>query len=768
MEYQNIMRDLHHMPSRQERDPALVENRHRGGPIIKQRLATLVQHSPPIHQFINKNVELYNGTKGDPRTFDLLHELLDGQAYRLAYWRVASEEINYRRFFDINELAAIRMENPEVFRHAHKRIFKLLKSGAVTGLRIDHVDGLNDPTSYLRHLQEWAAKELPQGSEALHHGKASLFVVVEKILGKDELLPENWPIYGTTGYAFMNLLNGLFVNAMNHRAMEMVYQRITPQRKTLEDLVYESKQLIMKVSMASEINALGHQLNRLSEKNRRSRDFTLNSLTHTIREIIACFPVYRTYVTEETAVVTEQDRHSILRAVAKAKRKNPALSGLVFDFVRDLLLHASAEEDQDTRTERLAFIAKFQQCTSPVTAKGIEDTAFYIYNRLVSLNEVGGDPDQFGVSLATFHTKALERQAHWPHSLSATTTHDTKRSEDVRARINVLSELPQEWRTQVTRWSRMNKKFKTRLEGGLAPDTNEEYLLYQTLIGAWPFEAMDKTHYRFFCDRIQVYMGKAMKEAKIHTSWVNPDHAYDDAMAHFLDRLLDRTMPNPFLEHFLPFQKRIAQYGMATSLSQVLIKIMAPGIPDFYQGTELWDFNLVDPDNRRPVDYVLRSRYLAELQEALDQSGTNREGLMKDLLKTSEDGRIKLFVTMVGLQYRRTHRGLVQGGEYLPLDIQGRKREHLCAFARVNHDHAAVVVAPRLLAGLMPGHAGFSIGADTWEDTTVTVPPWKPRGRYRNLFTEERFTSMPEGERHVLPLSQVCGTFPIALLERLP
>jgi (1->4)-alpha-D-glucan 1-alpha-D-glucosylmutase len=766
-ELESIITALRHLPSRTETDPPKVRERYREKEIARMRLAALARNSSTVAAFIEENVTRFNGTKGDPRSFDLLDDLLNDQPYRLAFWRVASEEINYRRFFDINELAAIRMEDEAVLQETHKLIFALLQERVVTGLRIDHVDGLYDPGRYLRQLQAWAARELLPASELDVAADRPLFIVVEKILSKDEPLPETWPVYGTTGYDFLNLVNGLFVHGAHERAMDETYARFTHARQSYADLIYETKKLIMRASMASEINVLGHQLNRLSERDRRSRDFTLNSLTHAIREIIACFPVYRTYVTDGPEPVLERDRAYIRQAVAWAKRRNPALSGLVFDFVRTLLLKEWDERTLQDRREQLRFVMKFQQTTSPVTAKGIEDTAFYLYNRLVSLNEVGGDPQQFGVPPALFHKRMRERQARWPCSLSATSTHDTKRSEDVRARINVLSELPQEWRARVTRWSRLNRKLKTEVDGQPAPDRNEEYLLYQTLLGAWPPTQPDDREYQIFCDRIQGYMRKALREAKVHTSWVNPNQVYEDAVSRFVAALLDRSRPNLFLEDFLPFQERIARYGVCNSLAQVLLKITAPGIPDFYQGTELWDFSLVDPDNRRPVDYDLRSALLADLQKACEEAGTDRRNLVAQLIETYRDGRIKLYVTMSCLRYRREHTDLFLRGDYVPLEARGDRPDHLLAYARIHRDQAVVAAITRLAAGLNRGAAPFPLGRDAWGETWLTVPSWRPGSPYRNLLTGELLETTDAEGTQVLPATEIFGTCPVALLERV-
>ncbi len=756
-ELQSILTALRNLPSHTDTDPLRVEERTREKEIIKQRLATLVRDRPTISKFLEDNVRAFNGTKGDPRSFDLLDALLNDQVYRLADWRVAAEEINYRRFFDVNELAAIRMEDDAVLQASHVLLFRLVKEGAVTGLRIDHVDGLSDPGRYLGEWQAWAQRELGR----------PLFVVVEKILGKEEPLPEIWSISGTTGYDFLNLLNGLFVQSLHERAMNETYVRFINRRIPFGDLVYESKKLIMQASMASEINVLGHQLNLLSERDRRSRDFTLNSLTNAIREIIACFPVYRTYVTDGPGPLLDRDRTYIRLAVARAKRQNPALSGRVFDFVRSLLLKEWDERTSQNRREQLQFVMKFQQMTSPVTAKGIEDTACYLYNRFASLNEVGSNPEQFGVTPAIVHKHLRDRQARWPFSLSATATHDTKRSEDVRARMNVLSEIPREWRACVNRWAKLTRKHKVDVEGQLVPDRNEEYLLYQTLVGIWPFTLLDDAQYHAFCDRVQAYMNKALREGKTHTSWVNPDQSYEGAVQQFVESILDRTAPNPFLDEFLSFQQRVAHWGMWNALSQVVLKTTAPGIPDFYQGSELWDFSVVDPDNRRPVDYGKRASILNELQHRVTECGEDLRPLVRTLLAERLDGRIKLYTMMRSLKFRQDNRSLFQQGEYIPLDGHGTGQEHLYAFARLHAEQAVVTVVPRLVASLTGDAMKPPVGSDVWRDTYVTVPSWRPRSPYCNVFTGERLSSQTVGDRQMLPVADVLCEHPVALLKRL-
>lgn len=760
MELESIITALRHLPSRQDREPKLVAERYREKEIIRRRLAALVEGSPLIHLFLDENVKLVNGTNANPRSFDLLDDILNDQAYRLAYWRVAAEEINYRRFFDINELAAIRMENPAVFEETHKLLFDLVREGAVTGLRIDHVDGLYDPADYLRKLQTWAQKELAAAPDA---HQRPLYILVEKILGVSEELPANWPVYGTTGYEFLSWINALFIDHANERAFDALYERFVGETCTFDELTYRCKQLIMQASMASELNALGHQLNVLSERDRRSRDFTLNSLTYAIQEIIACFPVYRTYITGQADGILDRDQTFIWQAVTKAKRRNPAVSGLVFDFVRDLLLQQT-DADRMRQEERLKFVTKFQQTTSPVTAKGIEDTGFYRYNRFVALNEVGSDPQQFGIAPNLIHDRWQMRCQRWPAALSSTSTHDTKRSEDVRARLNVLSELPKSWKAHVMRWQRLNRKHKVDLDGEPAPGLNEEYLLYQTLVGAWPLVMATDSEYAEFCGRIQSYMNKAAREAKERTSWISPNLQYEEALSRFVAALLDRSRPNAFLKDFLPFHDQLAGYGLYNSLSQALIKITAPGVPDFYQGTELWDFSLVDPDNRRPVDFAKRARQLTELRAACD-ANPDRRPIIRDLLDNRIDGRIKLFVTTEALRYRRAHPEVFRHGDYVPLKVNGEKQDHVFAFARIHGAEAVVVVVPRLLTTVISDPSPPPVGDQVWADTDVMLPERMSGSRYRNILTGEVPSATMKGNEQVLSAGTVFKTFPIAFLE---
>ncbi|MEX0830612.1 MAG: malto-oligosyltrehalose synthase [Nitrospirales bacterium] len=760
-EYQSIITALSHLPSRTETDPDRIAERYREKEVIRRRLSTIVTDNESLRQFLVDNIRLINGSKGSPESFDMLDELASKQAYRLAYWRVAGEEINYRRFFDINHLAAIRMEQPAVFQEAQQKIFDLVASGAVTGLRIDHVDGLYDPQSYLAQWQSWAAQQFHATPDS--QGRV-LYLLVEKILGTGERLNPDWPIHGTTGYGFLAVVNRLFIQTSHQRQIEQLYTRFTKNTVPYNDLIYHCKKLIMTSSMAGEINALGHELNVLSERNRRSRDFTLNSLIHAIREIIACFPVYRTYIRpDSTEPITDSDRAYIRLAVTHAKRRNPAFSDLVLDFIRDVLMNNPQDSSHLDWTIIRPFVMKFQQTTSPVTAKGVEDTAFYQYNRLTSLNEVGGEPQHFGLSVSKFHHYMQERAEHWPWSLSSTTTHDTKRSEDVRARINVLSEIPLEWRNRLRAWNHLNKKAVHRLEDQRVPSRNEEYLIYQTMLGAWPFGPITDEVRTHFLERLQAYLVKALREAKVTSSWLNPDETYEQAVVKFLSRILSPTPTNAFLEDFLPFQHRISGYGIYNSLAQVLMKTLAPGIPDFYQGTELWDLSLVDPDNRGFVDYAYHQERLTELQGL--QQKLNPIELLQSLFHQADNGLIKMFFTHTALQYRKNHDSLFRHGSYRPLDAEGERAEHICGFLRQKNNKICITIVPRFVTHLTSDPMTLPIGESSWEHTWMSLPSDLEARSYRNILTQEIVTLQNEPDMVRLPVATLFAHFPFALLE---
>jgi (1->4)-alpha-D-glucan 1-alpha-D-glucosylmutase len=792
IEYQSIRTSITHLPSCAERNPVKMEERQREKEVIKRRLATLTETSPAVQQFVTQNVSIFNGVLGSPESFALLDDLLNNQAYRLSWWRVAGDEINYRRFFDVNELAALNMERLEVFKATHELILQMLRERKITGLRIDHPDGLYDPQQYLQRLQRYYLMERVQAAaerdpehpaideaqlesavrEALERSEAigsplaqPLYVVVEKILGKDEQIPEDWPVHGTTGYDYLNLLNGLFVDAGNLTPMTRIYQRWTGSREPFRDVVHDKKFLILQVSLSGELHMLGHQLDRLSEMHRWSRDFTLHSLRHALRGIIASFPVYRSYISSRG--IPKRDIYYMVAATMRARRKHPILNAALFDFVRDMLsLKHFETASEEQRAEQLRFVGKFQQVTAPVMAKGLEDTTFYVYNRLLSLNEVGGNPEQFGVSVSTFHAVNEARQARWPHALLATSTHDTKRSEDVRARLNVLSELPREWQKGLTRWSALNRRHRVMSdeEEAVAPDRNEEYLIYQTLVGAWPLEPYTNEEFGEFVERIQAYVQKAIHEAKVHTSWTNPNPAHDEAVREFVARVLDERNNRRFLADFRTFQRRISRYGLFNSLAQTLLKITCPGVPDIYQGTEIWDFSLVDPDNRRPVDYGRRRLLLAELRDRLADNGTTQAALARQLTEQVTDGRIKLYLTYQGLQCRREHPELFSTGEYLPAEAAGVRGDHVCGFVRRSGNVCAVVVAPRLIAGLLRDSEMPPLATQVWEDTQLLLPESVQYGHYRNVFTRQVLRPAERNGSMGLPLSEVLVDFPVALL----
>jgi (1->4)-alpha-D-glucan 1-alpha-D-glucosylmutase len=783
VEFLSILTALDHLPALSETDAKRVAERQREKKVARDRLARVVEGSPRIRQHVDGALRAFNGQPGQPHSFDRLHELLEGQPYRLAYWRTAFDEINYRRFFDIRELAGVRMEEPEVFAATHELVLRLIREGKVTGLRLDHLDGLFDPAGYVERLQEavlqeWASDLAPADiskeewqrqvrawrSAERNVAERPFYVVAEKILSGHETLPDSWPIHGTSGYDFLNDLNRLFVEAENARPMKRVYERFTGLTEPFADVVYECKKLITWTALASELNVLAHALNRLSEGNRRARDFTLNSLREALREVVACFPIYRTYVNQSGA--TDTDRQMIQTALARAGRRNPAMEPSVFDFLRRVLLPADDGEELPPEEvgKRLDFAMKFQQYTGPVQAKGMEDTSFYRYNRLLSLNEVGGDPQRFGGATAQFHEANRLRLRHWPSALLATATHDTKRGEDARARLNVLSEVPDEWRRLLFQWTRINTGNRGTVDGEPAPDRNDEYLFYQALLGAWPAANEAPAAPGELVQRLRDYMLKAVKEAKVHTSWINPHEGYDRAVGDFVDKTLTGPRAARFLAAFLPFQRRIARLGMANSLAQLVLKLVSPGVPDFYQGTELWDLSLVDPDNRRPVDFDRRQQLLGDLEPALGEESSGVAGEVAKLLDHWQDGRIKQFITACGLRLRRCLPDVFLHGEYLPLEGTGEQVDHLVGVARRLENQVVLAIVPRLPAALAATH--LPLGQDAWKTTRLMLPSGIPAGPFRNAITHERVETASESGHLSICVADALATCPVALLLR--
>jgi (1->4)-alpha-D-glucan 1-alpha-D-glucosylmutase len=464
--------------------------------------------------------------------------------------------------------------------------------------------------------------------------------------------------------------------------------------------------------------------------------------------------------------VIERDQRYIEQAISKAERKNPALSVTIFDFLKNvLLLRYPHDFEEVDKMEWLDFAMRFQQVCAPVMAKGLEDTLFYAYNRFVSLNEVGGNPEKFGTTLEAFHGQNIERNKFWPHGLITTSTHDTKRSEDVRARLNVLSEMPNEWNHNLTRWSRINKRKKVMVDGQAVPDRNEEYLLYQTLIGAWPIYPMDEPDYEIFRKRIKDYMLKAIREAKINSSWVSPNALYEDALAKFIDAMMI-PIHNPFIKDFEVFQKRVSYFGMFNSLSQTLLKITSPGVPDFYQGTEIWDFSLVDPDNRRPVDFHIRRDMLEALKKKTATKGLDLLGFNRELIQKWSDGSIKLYVTFKSLSYRNQNPKLFMEGAYIPLVGDGDRKEHVCAFARQGEGKAVLVIVPRFLTHLIQMDE-LPLGKETWGDSWLVIPHEIAAYQFNNIFSGETIGLVERDGKSMLPLDQIFVNFPVGMLETI-
>jgi (1->4)-alpha-D-glucan 1-alpha-D-glucosylmutase len=721
----------------------------------KRQLGELCLRSATARRAIDEEVRQLNGRAGDAASFDRLHALIAAQAYRIASWRMAADDINYRRFVDVNELAAVRMEDPAVFEETHRLLFELIGSGQVTGVRVDHADGLYDPGQYFARLQRGAGRAL--ATTRAEESGSPLYLVIEKILAADERMPGSWPIAGTTGYDFADLVNGLFVDPRAEAKLTHTYFAFLRERLDFDEIVYRSKRLIMGVAVASELSALATRISRVAQADRTTCDFTYASLRAALAEIVASFPVYRTYVTGES--VSDQDRHTIDRAVRAAKRRSVASERTVFDFVRDALtIDLAQTRPTKQRADIVEFAQRFQQFSAPVTAKGLEDTAFYRYNRLSSLNEVGGDPQRFGISVAEFHRANAERAKYWPHAMLDTSTHDSKRSEDVRARIDALSELPAEWRLHVSRWRRMNRPLRRKLEAMEAPSRNDEYLLYQTLVGAWPGGELEPDELTDFRERIERYLLKVVREAKSASSWLNPHEDYEAALTAFVRKLLTRPGSHRFMEDFVPFQRRVAWFGMLNSLSQTLLKLASPGVPDIYQGCERWNLSLVDPDNRRTIDHAANRESLRAMQSATEEGGL--ASLARDLLAHMEDGRIKQFITWRVLELRREREALFRDGAYVPLAVSGEHADHLCAFARVLDDHCVIAIAPRLACTLMGGETLVPIGEEVWGDARVVLENLPLYRVWRDAVTGRSVASDSNAPR----ASSALATCPAALL----
>jgi (1->4)-alpha-D-glucan 1-alpha-D-glucosylmutase len=720
---------------------------------LKAELSS-VGREPAVRRAIDLALGAYAVSQGDGVAADRLDDLLQRQHYRLAYWRVSADEINYRRFFDINDLAGLRVEDAEVLAQTHRYVFELIATGKVQGLRIDHVDGLFNPAGYCTLLQDRA--------EALGHAQ---FLVVEKILARFEKLRGDWRIAGTTGYDFMNQVNALFVDPRAELAFDRIYRRFAGISVNFDQFAYRAKKDIMRSTLASELEVLATMLDRIAETDRRSNDYTYNVLKDALVETIASFPVYRTYVTSER--IEDEDRKYISWATRAARKRSELGDERVFDFLENVLTVALPEQSANyDRREILRFAMKFQQYTSPVMAKAVEDTAFYRYVRLLSLNEVGGDPRRFGSNVETFHRANQERAAEHPHAMLATATHDHKRGEDVRTRIDALTEIPALWERAIRRWNRLNDGHRATSENGGAPTENDEYMLYQVLIGTWPAEwlglppaAIDATARGAYADRIETYLRKALREAKFRTSWTNPNTAYEDGALGFARALLTAGKADIFFGELHALATECAAVGAISSLAQTVLKLTVPGIPDIYQGCEFWDLSLVDPDNRRPVDYTMRLETLRSMSARVAR-GKSAE-LAAELLETWHDGRVKAYVTWRLLQLRKERETLFLGGSYAPLETTGPFAEHLVAFARED----VVVVAPRLVRRTIDRTSGML--ALAFGDERIRLPS-DAAGTYVDRFTGATFGSSSDEHGLYFEAKALLGSFPVAVLTRRP
>lgn len=658
---------------------------------LKAQLAALARQCEDVRNEIAASIETFHG--GD---WKRLNDLIQDQYWRAADFRVAADDINYRRFFNVNDLAGIRMELPEVFEHTHYLVAKLFASGTIDGLRIDHVDGLLNPKEYLCRVRSEINPD---------------YLIVEKVLARHENLREDWPVDGTTGYEFTNQVLGVLIDPDGTEEFTRIYADWIGHHRSFRDILRDSKLRIMRNEMASELDVLAREVARVARENPRTADFTHNVLRRALREIVACFPVYRTYVDREN-VASKEDCRDLHWAVSQARANEKDLDSTVFDFLQALLSGSILGEGRSgfSRHAVLRCAMKFQQFSGPVMAKGLEDTAFYQYNRFVALNEVGGDPERFGIKIPAFHRSNEHRAKRWPHTMLTTSTHDTKRGEDARARLAVLSEMPEEWAAQVSTWSRILRARRRDLGAIAPPDRNDEYLLYQTLIGSWPteligsLEHLDQCALATYIERLKGATTKSIREAKLHSTWKSPNLDYENAVLSFIDDIANTQASDAFFSSFLPFQEKIARLGVENSLVQLTLKLTSPGVPDLYQGSELWDLSMVDPDNRRPVNFDSMSRLLRD-------AGQNTSSR---LLQNWRDGAVKMFVTSRLLSFRNANADLFTNGSYNAVPATGAKADYICSFERSMDDQHVLVVTGRFPARRE---------ADPhWHDTTLPLP----------------------------------------------
>ncbi len=730
--YMGVLFAIKSLPTAEE-----IDERYNQIKFIKGILWELNTYNNSIKDFIDENLKIFNGIKGIPESFDLLDNLLSQQNYRISFWKVANEEINYRRFFNVNELISLRVENEDVFNRIHSLIFKLCKEEKISGLRIDHIDGLYDPSDYLKNVRDRTK---------------DIYLVVEKILDFEENLPAFWPVQGTTGYDFLNFLNEIFCQKKNNYRLTAFYNKFAEQNKTYKQIVIEKKRLIIQTRMAGDVENLAILIEEISSKDRFGVDVTLHGIEEALEEILTHFPIYRTYISNTKNRRT--DKKYLSEVIEKVKNENQLLTK-EFQYIGSLLTKDFGEKfTMEQKDKSLNFLMKFQQLTGPIIAKGFEDTALYVFNRLISLNEVGSSPDKFGITLTEFYNFNKKRFLNWRHTINTTSTHDTKRGEDVRARINVLSEIPEEWVKKVRLWNKLNNKYKKNRNGYLIPDKNLEYFVYQTLLGSFPFNIEHNENYPH---RVKQYLIKSMREAKEHSSWTRPDMEYESAAHSFLENIL--TTDSEFYGDFSSFQKKIAFYGVYNSLSQTLIKITSPGIPDFYQGTELWDLFLVDPDNRQPVDFNLRREFLNEIIKIdKELNSEDRITFLQDLLTNPSDAKIKLYIIYKSLQVRNDNLKIYNEGNFIPLETGGKFKDNLIAYARNFKDNIVITLAPRFLTDLVEENL-LPVGIDVWNDTYIKLNKINPSTMKNNL-TGEMFE-----KKDKLLIGEIFKSFPYGLLS---
>ncbi len=715
---------------------------------ILSLLKSLHRDSPSFREALEKVLAEYRGIRGIPSSFDRMEALLSSQVYWLSHWKTVTRTLNYRRFFDVADLVGVRMEDDRVFEAFHRLVREWAGKGFIDGVRVDHVDGLRDPADYLHRLSRLLHEERPDHPP---------LIWVEKILGRDETLPD-WPVLGTTGYEFAARVLDLFTDPGGARHLKEWYEtRLSPDR-SFEEISYQQKKVVAETLMGGELRRLTLLLEWIAMEERDVRETGFRELQTGLVEVTACLDVYRTYIREDS--VPDEAKMRLEKALNRARDRHPTRrKGLFRFFERVLTQGHPAGASPEKRKRWTDFVLKWQQFSGAVMAKGVEDTALYLYSPLLSANEVGNDPGLSPSGPEDFHRFNRKRLEDNPLSLSATSTHDTKRSADTRARIAALSLHAAEWVSRVEHWRRLNRRLRHPHRGTLeVPDSSLEHFLYQTLIGAWPLEPRDES----FDRRIEAYLVKALREAKQHTNWISPDPAYEEAVCRFAREILRSDRKSPFLEDFLSFQRKIAREGARISLSQLVLKATAPGVFDLYQGEELWDLSLVDPDNRRPVDYALRARLL---ESVIDQWSRTPAGAFRDFLLHWTDGRIKLFLTWILLSVRRNLPDLFLNGEYRPLPPEWEKVHGMLGFVRSLPERDLLVVVA--LSGRNRLQEGSGIAGG--EDPEGLIPlPEGGEGPWVHLFSGETLHPSVSDRGSALPLVRAMGRVPFTVLYRGP